>query len=173
MGSVLFRDFVDQGHADVTWALWFCDCRLGCGGLVLLPSECKQLPQSLSLRVTAVRNHFYLGSLLLERSVLARVTALLGSLLSGLWKCLCCSGSRGSWIEWGRAGRLAPGLSSPFPRRNRPGDREKALAVLLPLVQSEGSVAPDLYCMCGRVYKDMFFSSGFQDAGHREQAYHW
>ncbi|XP_006883528.1 PREDICTED: mitogen-activated protein kinase kinase kinase 6 [Elephantulus edwardii] len=58
-------------------------------------------------------------------------------------------------------------------RRNRPGDREKALAVLLPLVRCEGSVAPDLYCMCGRVYKDMFFSSGFQDASHREQAYHW
>nr|XP_017530747.2 mitogen-activated protein kinase kinase kinase 6 isoform X2 [Manis javanica] len=58
-------------------------------------------------------------------------------------------------------------------RRNRRGDREKALAVLLPLVQFEGSVAPDLYCMCGRVYKDMFFSSGFQDPGHREQAYYW
>ncbi|XP_006862440.1 PREDICTED: mitogen-activated protein kinase kinase kinase 6 [Chrysochloris asiatica] len=58
-------------------------------------------------------------------------------------------------------------------RRNRPGDREKALAVLLPLVQFQGSVPPDLYCMCGRVYKDMFFSSGFQDSGHREQAYHW
>uniref|UniRef100_A0A8C0XKR7 mitogen-activated protein kinase kinase kinase n=1 Tax=Castor canadensis TaxID=51338 RepID=A0A8C0XKR7_CASCN len=58
-------------------------------------------------------------------------------------------------------------------RRNRPGDREKALAVLLPLVQVEGPVAPDLYCMCGRVYKDMFFSSGFQDSGHLEQAYHW
>ncbi|XP_006155382.1 mitogen-activated protein kinase kinase kinase 6, partial [Tupaia chinensis] len=58
-------------------------------------------------------------------------------------------------------------------RRNRPGDREKALAVLLPLVQSEAPVAPDLYCMCGRVYKDLFFSSGFQDAGHREQACHW
>ncbi|KAK2106267.1 Mitogen-activated protein kinase kinase kinase 6 [Saguinus oedipus] len=58
-------------------------------------------------------------------------------------------------------------------RRNRPGDRAKALAVLLPLVQLEGSVAPDLYCMCGRIYKDMFFGSGFQDAGHREQAYHW
>ncbi|XP_004705123.1 mitogen-activated protein kinase kinase kinase 6 [Echinops telfairi] len=58
-------------------------------------------------------------------------------------------------------------------RRNRPGDREKALAVLLPVVQREGLVAPDLYCMCGRIYKDMFFSSGFQDTGHREQAYHW
>ncbi|XP_004592256.2 mitogen-activated protein kinase kinase kinase 6 isoform X2 [Ochotona princeps] len=58
-------------------------------------------------------------------------------------------------------------------RRNRPGDREKALAVLLPLVHLEGSVAPDLYCMCGRVYKDMFFSSGFQDIKYLEQAYHW
>lgn len=58
-------------------------------------------------------------------------------------------------------------------RRNRPGDREKALAVLLPLVKYEGPVAPDLYCMCGRIYKDMFFSSGFQNAGHLEQAYHW
>lgn len=58
-------------------------------------------------------------------------------------------------------------------RRNRPGDREKALAVLLPLVKHEGPVAPDLYCMCGRIYKDMFFSSGFQSAGHLEQAYHW
>ncbi|XP_060061627.1 mitogen-activated protein kinase kinase kinase 6 isoform X2 [Erinaceus europaeus] len=58
-------------------------------------------------------------------------------------------------------------------RRNKPGDREKALAVLLPLVQLEGPVAPDLYCMCGRIYKDMFFGSGFQDADHREQAYHW
>ncbi|XP_055467091.1 mitogen-activated protein kinase kinase kinase 6 isoform X1 [Psammomys obesus] len=58
-------------------------------------------------------------------------------------------------------------------RRNGPGDREKALAVLLPLVQCEGPVAPDLYCMCGRIYKDMFFSSGFQNARHLEQAYHW
>ncbi|XP_052033581.1 mitogen-activated protein kinase kinase kinase 6 [Apodemus sylvaticus] len=58
-------------------------------------------------------------------------------------------------------------------RRNRPGDREKALAVLLPLLRYEGRVAPDLYCMCGRIYKDMFFSSGFQNAGHLEQAYHW
>lgn len=58
-------------------------------------------------------------------------------------------------------------------RRNRSGDRERALAVLLPLVKYEGTVAPDLYCMCGRIYKDMFFSSGFQNAEHLEQAYHW
>lgn len=45
--------------------------------------------------------------------------------------------------------------------------------MLLPLVQHECPVAPDLYCMCGRVYKDMFFSSGFQTARHLEQAYYW
>ncbi|XP_043846865.1 mitogen-activated protein kinase kinase kinase 6 [Dromiciops gliroides] len=57
-------------------------------------------------------------------------------------------------------------------QRNRPGDRDKALSVLLPLVHSR-TVAPDLYCMCGRIYKDMFSSSGFTDTGHRDQACHW
>lgn len=104
--------------------------------------------------------------------MLTRVTAILGSFLSGSWKGPRGSASGGPQI-WDRATRQVSSLSSPSPRRNRPGDREKALAVLLPLVQSKGSVAPDLYCMCGRIYKDMFFSSGFQDAGHREQAYHW
>ncbi|XP_072465602.1 mitogen-activated protein kinase kinase kinase 6 isoform X2 [Notamacropus eugenii] len=57
-------------------------------------------------------------------------------------------------------------------QRNRPGDRDKALSVLLPLVRS-GAVAPDLYCMCGRIYKDLFNSSGFTDTSHRDQACHW
>ncbi|XP_044523863.1 mitogen-activated protein kinase kinase kinase 6 [Gracilinanus agilis] len=57
-------------------------------------------------------------------------------------------------------------------QRNRPGDRDKALSVLLPLVR-RGAVAPDLYCMCGRIYKDLFSSSGLTDTGHRDQACHW
>lgn len=81
--------------------------------------------------------------------------------------------SRGPWRGVSELSGRQLFSPSPSPRRNRPGDREKALAVLLPLVQCEGSVAPDLYCMCGRVYKDMFFSSGFRDAGYLEQAYHW
>lgn len=92
------------------------------------------------------------------------VSSLEGSLLFSIW---------GSPDQVGQGHPAGPQPIFPSPRRNRPGDREKALAVLLPLVQREGPVAPDLYCMCGRVYKDMFFSSGFQDAGHREQAYHW
>ncbi|XP_060113589.1 mitogen-activated protein kinase kinase kinase 6 isoform X1 [Heteronotia binoei] len=58
-------------------------------------------------------------------------------------------------------------------RRNQPGDRKKALSVLLPLVERPEGVAPDLYCMCGRIYKDMFIDSGFTDAEKRDQAFYW
>ncbi|CAL8288447.1 unnamed protein product [Merluccius merluccius] len=58
-------------------------------------------------------------------------------------------------------------------RRNGPGDRARALSVILPIVMSEDQVASDAYCMCGRIYKDMFISSGFTDHGSREQACYW
>nr|XP_033813198.1 mitogen-activated protein kinase kinase kinase 6 isoform X2 [Geotrypetes seraphini] len=58
-------------------------------------------------------------------------------------------------------------------RRNLPGDREKALSVILPVVQSKETTAPDLYCLCGRIYKDMFISSGFTDVDKRDQACCW
>uniref|UniRef100_A0A8C3J943 mitogen-activated protein kinase kinase kinase n=1 Tax=Calidris pygmaea TaxID=425635 RepID=A0A8C3J943_9CHAR len=58
-------------------------------------------------------------------------------------------------------------------RRNRDGDREKALWVLLPVVESEEGAAPDLLCLCGRVYKDMFIDSGFTDAETRDRAFYW
>uniref|UniRef100_A0A7M4E582 mitogen-activated protein kinase kinase kinase n=1 Tax=Crocodylus porosus TaxID=8502 RepID=A0A7M4E582_CROPO len=58
-------------------------------------------------------------------------------------------------------------------RRNQPGDREKALTVLLPVVEQREGVAPDLYCMCGRVYKDMFISSNFTDTAKRDRALYW
>ena len=84
-------------------------------GVALLPLERSQFPPSLFLRVTAARNHFSLGSLLLETSVLTRVTAILGSLPSGLWKGPCRSGSRGSWVERGRGRRVSPQPIFPFP----------------------------------------------------------
>ncbi|MBN3305222.1 M3K5 kinase, partial [Amia calva] len=58
-------------------------------------------------------------------------------------------------------------------RRNHPGDREKALSVILPVVESRERVASDLYCLCGRIYKDMFISSGFTDHVKRDQACYW
>ncbi|KAL0984746.1 hypothetical protein UPYG_G00146320 [Umbra pygmaea] len=58
-------------------------------------------------------------------------------------------------------------------RRNRPGDRTKALEVILPIVESSDGVASDWYCLCGRIYKDMFMSSGFKEKDSRDQACYW
>ncbi|XP_040900393.1 mitogen-activated protein kinase kinase kinase 5 [Toxotes jaculatrix] len=58
-------------------------------------------------------------------------------------------------------------------RRNDPGDRAKALDAILPIVESGGKVASDVYCLCGRIYKDMFMSSGFTDQRSRDQACYW
>ncbi|XP_061530038.1 mitogen-activated protein kinase kinase kinase 5 isoform X1 [Phycodurus eques] len=58
-------------------------------------------------------------------------------------------------------------------RRNQPGDRAKALEEVLPIVESGGNVVSDVYCLCGRIYKDMFISSGFTDQHSRDQACYW
>ncbi|XP_078619877.1 mitogen-activated protein kinase kinase kinase 15-like isoform X4 [Branchiostoma floridae x Branchiostoma japonicum] len=84
-------------------------------------------------------------------------------------------------------------------RRNRPGDREKALDIitqsLLALVKHKTNVsfgtkkvtaeqlkeaiensdvpAPDLLCMCGRIYKDLFLESECTNMEARENAIHW
>ncbi|NWS62883.1 M3K6 kinase, partial [Chunga burmeisteri] len=58
-------------------------------------------------------------------------------------------------------------------QRNRAGDREKALAVLLPVVERGEGAAPDLLCLCGRIYKDMFIGSGLADTEMRDQALYW
>ncbi|NXY79880.1 M3K5 kinase, partial [Glareola pratincola] len=59
-------------------------------------------------------------------------------------------------------------------RRNGVGDREKALSVLLPAAAERGEgAAPDLLCLCGRVYKDMFIDSGFSDTETRDRAFYW
>jgi len=58
-------------------------------------------------------------------------------------------------------------------RRNRAGDREKALSVLLPAVGRGEAAAPDLLCLCGRIYKDMFIGSGFSDTEARDRAFYW
>ncbi|XP_014327722.1 mitogen-activated protein kinase kinase kinase 5-like [Xiphophorus maculatus] len=58
-------------------------------------------------------------------------------------------------------------------RRNHPGDRAKALKLILPIVESGDKVASDVYCLCGRIYKDTFMSSGFTDVSSRDQACYW
>ncbi|KAI5193811.1 mitogen-activated protein kinase kinase kinase 5 isoform X1 [Manis pentadactyla] len=58
-------------------------------------------------------------------------------------------------------------------RRNLPGDRAKALDVMIPLVQSEEQVASDMYCLVGRIYKDMFLDSNFMDTESRDHGASW
>ncbi|XP_045150529.1 mitogen-activated protein kinase kinase kinase 5 [Echinops telfairi] len=58
-------------------------------------------------------------------------------------------------------------------RRNLPGDRAKALDIMIPLVQSEGQVASDMYCLVGRIYKDTFLDSNFTDTESRDHGAHW
>uniref|UniRef100_A0A8D1YDQ0 mitogen-activated protein kinase kinase kinase n=1 Tax=Sus scrofa TaxID=9823 RepID=A0A8D1YDQ0_PIG len=58
-------------------------------------------------------------------------------------------------------------------RRNLPGDRPKALDIMLPLVQSQGQVASDMYCLVGRIYKDMFLDSNFMDTESRDRGASW
>ncbi|KAJ8355975.1 hypothetical protein SKAU_G00187690 [Synaphobranchus kaupii] len=58
-------------------------------------------------------------------------------------------------------------------RRNLPGDRQKALDIMLPLVESETQVASDIYCLVGRIYKDMFVDSLFADTKSRDSGTYW
>ncbi|KAM9577802.1 mitogen-activated protein kinase kinase kinase 15 [Trichechus inunguis] len=58
-------------------------------------------------------------------------------------------------------------------RRNSVGDREKALQVMLQVLQSCDHPAPDMFCLCGRIYKDIFLDSDCKDDDSRERAIEW
>uniref|UniRef100_A0AAR2KZY9 mitogen-activated protein kinase kinase kinase n=1 Tax=Pygocentrus nattereri TaxID=42514 RepID=A0AAR2KZY9_PYGNA len=55
-------------------------------------------------------------------------------------------------------------------RRNSPGDREQALRVMLQVLQSCEHPAPDMFCLCGRIYKDIFLDSDCKDTKSRDNA---
>ncbi|XP_014646629.1 PREDICTED: mitogen-activated protein kinase kinase kinase 15 [Ceratotherium simum simum] len=58
-------------------------------------------------------------------------------------------------------------------RRNSVGDREKALQVMLQVLQSCDHPAPDMFCLCGRIYKDIFLDSDCKDDASRDSAIEW
>uniref|UniRef100_A0A3P9JY45 mitogen-activated protein kinase kinase kinase n=1 Tax=Oryzias latipes TaxID=8090 RepID=A0A3P9JY45_ORYLA len=58
-------------------------------------------------------------------------------------------------------------------RRNSPGDREQALKVMLQVLQSCEHPAPDMFCLCGRIYKDIFLDSDCKDTINRDNAIQW
>lgn len=54
-----------------------------------------------------------------------------------------------------------------------PGDRQRALDIMLPLVEDEENVASDIYCLVGRIYKDTFLESHFTDTQSRDSGTLW
>uniref|UniRef100_A0A4W4HFD6 mitogen-activated protein kinase kinase kinase n=1 Tax=Electrophorus electricus TaxID=8005 RepID=A0A4W4HFD6_ELEEL len=58
-------------------------------------------------------------------------------------------------------------------RRNQSGDRQRALDIMLPLFEAEDQVASDIYCLVGRIYKDMFLDSHFTDTQSRDSSIQW
>ncbi|KAM9172812.1 mitogen-activated protein kinase kinase kinase 15 isoform 2-T2 [Pangshura tecta] len=58
-------------------------------------------------------------------------------------------------------------------RRNNTGDRGKALQVMLQVLQTCDHPAPDMFCLCGRIYKDIFLDSDCKDTSSRDIAIEW
>ncbi|XP_054830972.1 mitogen-activated protein kinase kinase kinase 15 [Eublepharis macularius] len=58
-------------------------------------------------------------------------------------------------------------------RRNNTGDRGKALHVMLQVLQTCDHPAPDMFCLCGRIYKDIFLDSDCKDTSSRDRAIEW
>ncbi|XP_042190178.1 mitogen-activated protein kinase kinase kinase 15 isoform X2 [Callorhinchus milii] len=58
-------------------------------------------------------------------------------------------------------------------RRNNQGDRQRALNIMLQILKSYDQPAPDMYCLCGRIYKDLFLDSHCKDTTTRDNAIEW
>ncbi|XP_037080511.1 mitogen-activated protein kinase kinase kinase 15-like isoform X2 [Pollicipes pollicipes] len=58
-------------------------------------------------------------------------------------------------------------------RRKLENDRDRALKVIREALERTENHVPDMLCLCGRIYKDIFVESGHSDAESLDNAIHW
>ncbi|VDP23300.1 unnamed protein product [Onchocerca flexuosa] len=61
-------------------------------------------------------------------------------------------------------------------RRNQEGDRDRALQTVLQVTSSSNdgaAVSPDIICLAGRIYKDKFITSNYEDRESLDKAIEW